>query len=172
MAHPVTWFQIQGPDGPALERFYAAAFGWRMTPSPDGRMAFVSKEKGGIDGGIGTSQSGDRSVSVYVSVDDVDAHLAKVEAAGAKVVMPKLELPDDMGHIAGFLDPAGNWIGLWAPRPKAAKARPPKADRADGKSKTEKADKKADKKAGKKADKKTAKKAEKKAGKKADKKRK
>jgi hypothetical protein len=39
--------------------------------------------------------------------------------------MPPMDLPQGMGRIAGFVDPAGNWIGLWAPgktRPVAPRA--------------------------------------------------
>jgi predicted enzyme related to lactoylglutathione lyase len=172
MAHPVTWFQIDGQDGGALQRFYAEVFNWKMGPSPDGSgMAMVSPNKGGIAGGIGHGMPA--RVTVYVGCDDVDAMLAKVEGAGGQRALDKRELPDGMGHIAGFIDPAGNFVGLWAagkaarpaPQRKASKK---KEDKDKGKDK-KKGDKKPEK--SKKAEKK-AKKAEKagKAGKKAGKK--
>jgi predicted enzyme related to lactoylglutathione lyase len=86
-------------------------------------MLMVEPEKGGIAGGVGASQSGTSSVAVYVDVPDLNAHLGKVEQAGGKIVMPPMELPEGMGSIAGFLDPAGNWIGLWQAPKKAAPAR-------------------------------------------------
>jgi predicted enzyme related to lactoylglutathione lyase len=116
MAHPVTWFQISGRDGNALQQFYKQVFGWQMNPSPDGSMAMVSPEQpDGIAGGIGPSMDGNPSVAVYVNCDDVDEQLAKIEAAGGRTAMSKTELPAGMGFIAGFIDPGGNWVGLWTP---------------------------------------------------------
>jgi hypothetical protein len=75
---------------------------------------FVDKEDDGIFGGIGPTQDGsDRSVAVFVTVADLKSHLSKIEKAGGKVGAPITELPNGMGSIAGFVDPAGNWIGLW-----------------------------------------------------------
>ena len=124
MAHPVTWFQISGKDGAALEAFYKDIFGWKMNPSPDGSMSMVDAEKGGIPGGIGPSRDGNANVTVYANVDDIAAHLKKVQDSGGQVAMPPMELPQGMGWIAGFIDPAGNWVGLWQPgKPPAAPAK-------------------------------------------------
>ncbi|HEY8077262.1 MAG TPA: hypothetical protein VIF62_24215 [Labilithrix sp.] len=123
MAHPVNWFQIGGPNGKLLHSFYKNVFGWKMDPAPGpGDMMMAKKEGDGIPGGIVTSMNGQPSVAVYVGVGDVDSHLGKVERAGGHMAMPKMELPGGMGFIAGFTDPAGNWIGLWAPAKKPAAA--------------------------------------------------
>jgi predicted enzyme related to lactoylglutathione lyase len=134
MAHPVTWFQIQARDGKKLHGFYKKIFGWRMAASPGQPDYFmVDKEADGIAGGIGSSQDGTNNVTVYVNCDDVAAHLAKVEAAGGKAAMPPMELPGGMGVIGGFLDPAGNWVGLWAPGKGAAPAKKASAKKAPAK---------------------------------------
>lgn len=136
MAHPVNWFQIfTGGDGKALAAFYKKVFGWKTSPSPDGSMEMIAPEADGIPGGIGKSQDGKAGVAVYVSVEDIDTHLKKIAKAGGKGVMPKMPLPGNMGFIAGFLDPAGNWTGLWqppakAPAKKAAPAKKPAAKKA------------------------------------------
>jgi predicted enzyme related to lactoylglutathione lyase len=156
VAHPVTWFQISGRDGAALEAFYKDIFDWKMSPSPDGTMAMVAAEKGGIPGGVGASRDGNASVSVYANVDDIAAHLKKVQDAGGQVAMPPMELPEGMGWIAGFIDPAGNWVGLWQPGKP-----PPAAKRA-----SKRAAKKAPAKAAKKKAAKAAPKAKAKKGKK------
>jgi predicted enzyme related to lactoylglutathione lyase len=125
VAHPVTWFQISGKDGAALEDFYKKIFDWKMTSSPDGSMQMVDAEEGGIPGGIGPSRDGSHSVTVYANVDDIAAQLKKIQDAGGEIAMPPMELPQGMGWIAGFTDPAGNWVGLWQPgKPPEA---PPKA---------------------------------------------
>lgn len=116
MSHPVNWFQIGGPNGKDLQRFYKTVFGWKMQPNPGPTdMMMVAPEKGGVPGGIGTSQNHMPSVAVYVSVSDIDAAFGKIHESGGRVAMPKMDLPGGMGTIAGFTDPAGNWIGLWAP---------------------------------------------------------
>ncbi len=130
MAHPVTWFQISGKDGSRLQTFYRDVFAWRIRPSADGMVGMVAPDKpGGIPGGGGASRDGNPSVAVYVNVKDLNEHLQKVEAAGGRRAMEPMELPDDMGAIAGFLDPEGNWVGIWqppkkAPTPKKASKRP------------------------------------------------
>lgn len=147
MAHPVTWFQISGKDGAALEDFYKRIFDWKMTTSPDGSMQMVDAEDGGIPGGIGASRDGTHGVAVYANVDDIAAHLKKIQDAGGEIAMPPQELPQGMGWIAGFTDPAGNWVGLWQPgkppeaAPKASKKTakkkaPVKASKAPAKAKT------------------------------------
>lgn len=131
MGNPVNFFQITAADGGPLQTFYKQVFAWKTSPGPSGLM-MVKPEKGGIAGGVGASQNGASSVAVYVDVPDVNGYLAKVEQAGGKTAMPPMELPGGMGTIAGFSDPAGNWIGLWQAAKKpakraAAKRRPKKA---------------------------------------------
>ena len=135
MAHPVNWFQISGKDpgeGKALQSFYKKIFGWKMSPSPDGSpMAMIAPEKGGIAGGVGASPSGQASIAIYASCDDIDKHLKQIEGAGGRVATAKMELPHGMGFIAGFLDPSNNLVGLWqagkpAPKKRAAAKKPAK----------------------------------------------
>lgn len=177
MGHPVNWFQISGGDGAALTKFYQTVFAWRMGPAPGpGNLMLVEADPpDGIAGGIGASPDGSAGVVVYVGVEDIEAALAKVGAAGGSTFMPKMDLPDGWGSIALFKDPAGNVTGLWQSpkkRPevaarKAKNAKPPKAKAAAKKPvKADKAAKKAEKKAAKKTAKKTAEKDAKKTAKK------
>src|SRR5689334_23138731 len=94
-----------------------------MSPSPDGTMQMVAAEKGGIAGGVGPSRDGNHNVTVYANVDDIAAHLKRIQDAGGEVAMPPMELPEGMGWIAGFTDPAGNWVGLWQPGKPPAPAK-------------------------------------------------
>jgi predicted enzyme related to lactoylglutathione lyase len=126
MAHPVTWFQISGREHEPLADFYAQVFAWKLSPSPGGPpMSMVAAEERGINGGIAASQDGNPSVTVYVDVDDIAQHLARIEGAGGQVAMPPMELPQGMGWIAGFKDPAGNWVGLYQPSEQARAAAQP-----------------------------------------------
>jgi predicted enzyme related to lactoylglutathione lyase len=49
---------------------------------------------------------------LYLGTDDIDATIARVEAAGGKIVMPKMEIPNN-GWTAWVNDPSGNRIGLF-----------------------------------------------------------
>ena len=153
-ASTVGWFSIQGKNHTKLISFYKKAFNWKKTmPLPDGGQ-MIPAGKDGIPGGIGPSRDGKSSVSVYINVTNIGAQLKKIAAAGGKVAMPETELPNNMGSIAGFIDPAGNWTGIWAP-PKAAKKKAKKrAKKKAAKKKT--ARKKAAKKAARRPAKKKA----------------
>lgn len=125
MAHPVSFFQIQGSDPRALIKFYQKTFGWRGMPAPDG-SSMIAAEPGGIPGAVGPSSDGSAHLAVYITVDDVTKHLARAKRAGARVAMPETRLPANLGSIGGIIDPAGNWVGLWAaPAPPAAPAPTP-----------------------------------------------
>jgi predicted enzyme related to lactoylglutathione lyase len=176
MTHAVNWFQIQGRDGKALVAFYQKLFGWKMMPlAGDNSGAMVAPEPGGIPGGIGTTMDGsDKSVAVYISVANIDAHLKKIAKAGGRKALEKMTLPDNMGFVAGFIDPAGNWVGLWEPSktpsaPTAGAAKAVRSKKTAKKAAKKAAPKKAAKKAAPKkaASKKAAKKAPKKKARKA-----
>jgi len=124
MTNPVQWFSIQGPNGAALKRFYARALGWKLKAGPEGSGTLPAGD-GAIPGNVGRSTTGVPSVTVYLTVKDLDAQLAKIERAGGLRAMPNVELPGGMGTIAGFIDPAGNWIGLWQKAPAPAPKRRP-----------------------------------------------
>ena len=48
----------------------------------------------------------------YITVDDLDATLAKVEGLGGSVIMPAMAIPNDGGRIAIIKDPQGVATGL------------------------------------------------------------
>jgi len=121
MAHPVSFFQILGSDPRSLIKFYQKAFGWQGTAAPDGGL-MITAEQGGIPGAVGPSTDGSAHLAVYITVDDVAQHLERAKRAGARVAMPETRLPGNLGSIGGIIDPAGNWVGLWAAPPKAAPA--------------------------------------------------
>jgi predicted enzyme related to lactoylglutathione lyase len=126
VANPVNWFHITSPNTAALEKFYKKVFGWKTSTGPDGATLMISPEAGGIPGGLGPSPDGKPSISIYVGVPDVAAHLKKIQDVGGQVAMPPMELGGGMGWIAGFFDPDGNWVGLWQAGKAAAAPKPAK----------------------------------------------
>jgi predicted enzyme related to lactoylglutathione lyase len=70
MANPVTWFEVTGRDGKALQAFYSDVFGWRLNVMPEMNYGMVEAGDGGIGGGIGQAPDGQGHVTFYVEVDD------------------------------------------------------------------------------------------------------
>jgi predicted enzyme related to lactoylglutathione lyase len=60
-------------------------------------------------------------VLIYISTDDIDDSLAKVESLGGKTLLEKTPVAE-MGWYALFADPTGNRIGLWQNAPVPAQA--------------------------------------------------
>jgi len=150
--HPVVHFEIWGPDREAIQSFYDKAFDWNLRVMQPGDYGMTQIDaEGGINGGVmGAHEQGPQSgLTIYIATNDIDAHLQRLEGAGAKTLMPKTVIPD-MVTFAQFADPWGNVVGLveWE-MPKAAKKKG--AKKKAGKKKVAKAEKKpAKKKAAKK----------------------
>src|SRR5437660_709992 len=109
MGNPVTWFDLGAADEGPLRAFYAELFGWKLQ-----RMAetyTMLSTGGGINGGIGRSQSGDPWLAFYVEVADPQAMLNKAVSLGGNIVLPVTEIPDVV-TFAMFNDPDGLLIGL------------------------------------------------------------
>jgi predicted enzyme related to lactoylglutathione lyase len=111
MGQPVVHFEILGKDAKHLQEFYSGLFGWEINADNPMNYGVVDTKGGsGVGGGIGPAQ-GQNQVTFYVQVDDLEAYLDRIEAAGGKTVMPVTEIPD-MVSLALFADPEGNVVGL------------------------------------------------------------
>jgi uncharacterized protein len=110
MGAHVIHVEVTGKDGPALQSFYGNVFGWQFdTNNPGGYGLF---RDGDITSGIGAAQDGGPGqVTFYVHSDDPAGTLAKVEAAGGRVIMPLTEVAPET-NIALFADPEGHIVGL------------------------------------------------------------
>jgi len=101
--HPVT-------DVAAAKAVYTALLG---VPPQNDESYYVGYEAGGQHIGLvpGGGQQGMTAPVAYWHVPDIEAKLAEVTAAGAKVKEP----PRDVGGgrlVATFADPDGNVLGL------------------------------------------------------------
>jgi predicted enzyme related to lactoylglutathione lyase len=102
------WYELLTPDTDAAGRFYAAVLGWQAAPH-EGDVAGYSIFTHGAAaiGGMMTAPDGVRPGWLgYIGVDDVDAAVAGVVAAGGTVPMPARDLPQ-VGRIAMVADPQG-----------------------------------------------------------------
>jgi uncharacterized protein len=109
----VGWFEVVGQDGGKLRSFYGDIFGWQFQmPEMEGiDYGMTDASQTGVGGGIGTTPGGNGHAIFYIEVDDPQAALDKIEAAGGSVVMPVTEMP--MVTFAQFKDPEGHLVGLF-----------------------------------------------------------
>ena len=106
----VDWFEVLGDDAGRSQAFYAELFGWEV---PGGAYGQVTA---GIGGGIGAGGE-DRWATVYASVGDVEATLARAGSLGGTRVDGPNQVGDQM-ETGAFRDPAGNLLGVYRRGPR------------------------------------------------------
>lgn len=107
----IDYVELPGADLAATQSFYRQAFGWTFVDYGPSYAAFSQ----GLDGGFqaeAAEAGGAPLVILYAR--DLEAMLARVEAAGAAVVRPIFSFPG--GRRFHFRDPAGNELAVWSER--------------------------------------------------------
>jgi predicted enzyme related to lactoylglutathione lyase len=105
----VDWFEVLGADAARSQGFYAELFGWTVPGGAYGQVGPGAAH--GVGGGIGAGGEA-RWATVYASVGDVEATLARAEALGATRVYGPNQV-DDHTQSGAFRDPAGNVLGVY-----------------------------------------------------------
>jgi predicted enzyme related to lactoylglutathione lyase len=103
------------PDVEAAAQFYAGLFGWTfedvMPPGAPGR--YLIARLGGQDvAGLGSGEEGTTAWNTYVSVDDADAAVHQLVAAGASLLSAPADAGEG-GRSAALVDPEGARFRLW-----------------------------------------------------------
>ncbi|KRF16815.1 hypothetical protein ASG90_09970 [Nocardioides sp. Soil797] len=115
------WIDLTPPDVDAAMSFYGGLFGWefeeRTPPGAPGRYAYARID-GETVGAIGSDQAESSAWNSYIWVDDADAAIERVQAAGGTVITQPADLGRDggVGRVAMVSDPQGARLGLWQPR--------------------------------------------------------
>jgi predicted enzyme related to lactoylglutathione lyase len=122
-ADKVSWFEMPADDVQRVSEFYRKVFSWTTPPmGEDATFALTVKadengnatEVGGINGGfhkrLGASDAGP---VINIHVDDIDAKLKAVEAAGGRVIQPRTEVGEYGLSMALFSDTEGNVMGVY-----------------------------------------------------------
>jgi predicted enzyme related to lactoylglutathione lyase len=124
MPNPIVHFEIPADDVARARTFYEKVFGWkiRQFPMPPGGPEYygvTTRKDGedGINGGLMKRNMPGQPFANYVNVKSIDDFLARIEANGGSVVMPRHEIAPGMGSIAVFRDTEGNMMGLYQPAP-------------------------------------------------------
>lgn len=113
MTAKLAHFEISAPDDQALVSFYAQLLGWPTDPKGPG-YTLVQPEHGPAGAIV---ESPENRITLGVTVDDLDALVARVVELGGQVLMP----PTDNGWVTKALiaDPGGNALSLIQDRPSA-----------------------------------------------------
>jgi len=136
--NPVVHFEMPAEDTSRMSKFYETAFGWQTkNMGPDmGNYVLVTtaevdpndpasrpKTPGTINGGFYQKSDDPLShhPSVVIAVDDINAAMNKVKAAGGKVIggMKKDGTADEIpgvGLFASIIDTEGNRVSLLQPK--------------------------------------------------------
>ncbi len=120
----IGWHELHADDGPAAFAFYAQEFGWTKTDAIDmGPMGIYQTfatgraNDGGMVGGIMTRspQMPHAGWLYYFNVDDVDAAIGRVGAAGGTVTNGPIQVPGG-SWIAHATDLDGAMFAMVGPR--------------------------------------------------------
>lgn len=131
--HPgkFVWLDLVSEDPDAAETFYAGVFGWAFEDSGTAGYRLIRND-GATIGGITSTDDQDPDFTesrwlATVSVEDVDAAVGRVEAAGGEVLVEPVDVRN-RGRLAAVRDPAGAELVLLRSEggdPRDGTARPP-----------------------------------------------
>ncbi len=122
---PIVHFEIPVKDLAKSKTFYQSIFGWEVMDHamPNGQTYVgcvttavdektrIPHKPGAINGGM-MLQNANIKVPVFaIHVASIDEKVKKIEAAGGKVVQPKMDL--GIGFYSYIADPEGTIVGLW-----------------------------------------------------------
>jgi len=100
----LNYVELPVGDVGAAKAFYEGAFGWSLT---DFGPTYAATLSGDTDIGLqGDSSETTAAPLAVIAVDDLEAALAAVEAAGGTIVRPIFSFPG--GRRFQFTDPGGN----------------------------------------------------------------
>ena len=105
--------ELTAADPERTAAFYTEAFGWKAEPSPfiGGYLVAETGAGDGIDGAIMSRDYQQQPAIAWLQVDDLDATLTAVSAAGGTTAGEVQELPG-VGRLTYVRDPEGTLLGL------------------------------------------------------------
>jgi len=116
----IFWVEIPVSDFARAKQFYSSIYACEMPEIMNGpnQMGFLPHDRSA--GGIGAAivkGAGyiptDRGAKVYLNGgDDLEDVLNRVEKAGGKIIMPKMQISREFGCLGTFEDSEGNHISL------------------------------------------------------------
>jgi len=117
----VVHFDIMADDTARAVKFYKDVFNWKVEGWPGMEYWLVTTgpdDQPGINGGIGPRRDPGAHTENSIQVPSVVEYSKKVEAAGGKILRPKMPIPG-VGWLAMAVDTEGNVFGLFEEDPTA-----------------------------------------------------
>ena len=119
--HPINWFEIPALDLDRAQNFYETILALKLQRTnmagQDLAVFPYDRESAATGGAVvkapGSTPSRDGCM-VYLDAGVIDDVLGRVEKAGGSILLPKMELPHNIGFIAHIGDTEGNRVGLHA----------------------------------------------------------
>lgn len=120
MSNAINWFEIPVTDFPRAKKFYGDIFASEMHEEMMGPHQMGFFPGGGVSGAIvkaeGYKPSMDGALVYLAAGEDLTDVMNRIEAAGGKVLQPKMKVTDEIGYIAIFADTEGNRVALHSPK--------------------------------------------------------
>ncbi len=117
-SNPVSWFDLHVANLDRAKKFYETVFNVKMTDLPIewGKQSFFPFDPQGPNIAGALVEKADytpnsNNTVIYFETEDCLAEERRIEAAGGKVVQPKLHI-GDFGYVSIFIDTEGNTLGL------------------------------------------------------------
>ncbi len=113
-----SWVDLASADLAASSAFYSSLFGWEAKDQGAEAGHYHQMELGGIPvAGAGPIMMDGQppAWTTYMSVEDADASIDAVKAAGGTVFVEPMDVLD-VGRMAIFADPTGAAAAVWQPR--------------------------------------------------------
>lgn len=125
MKHVIGWVEIPVSDIERAAKFYGALYEQPPLAVYDDRPRKTAMLPGASTdpnaGQVGASltqvdgfEPSANGTLAYLQVDDLDAFIGRIAAAGGQVVMPRTSMGENMGYFATFRDSEGNTLALYA----------------------------------------------------------
>ncbi|HSX60870.1 MAG TPA: VOC family protein [Tahibacter sp.] len=114
------WFEIPTVDLDRAQSFYERILGVPLRREPMGETELAVFPYGGrphVSGALIRHEECRPAIQgsvVYLSVDNLEPVLQRVLELGGDTIVPRTEIPGDMGYFAQFRDTEGNRVGLWS----------------------------------------------------------
>lgn len=108
----LNYIELPVGDTAGSKAFFEKAFGWSLTAFGPDYAATVGGGAGGADIGLnGDPAQATAAPLAAIEVDDLEATLAAVEAAGGTITLPIFSFPG--GRRFHFREPSGNELGVY-----------------------------------------------------------
>lgn len=115
-----SWIDLSTTDPEGAQEFYGPLLGWSFetSPTPEGGKYTMASLKSKSAAGMMQQAEEQAKMGIppmwntYISVDDINAAVAKTGEAGGSVMMPPMDVMD-AGQMAVVSDPTGAVFCMW-----------------------------------------------------------